>query len=143
MQRPGSLMAPIASLAALGLLVTTPLGAHAVPHADPEAQPKPNVLLIVAGTTRLQLSSKPPISPPDTCIAACCLPTAVDDFGHNDIGYHAGEIPTPNMDWLAGNGVKLESFYTQPICSATRSSIMSGRYVIRTGFQHNNREHGH
>ena len=34
--------------------------------------------------------------------------------------------------------MKLESFYTQPICSATRSSIMSGRYVTRTGFQHMN-----
>ena len=42
------------------------------------------------------------------------------------------------MDGLANAGVKLDSFYTQPICAATRSSIMSGRYVIRTGFQHNN-----
>jgi arylsulfatase A-like enzyme len=42
------------------------------------------------------------------------------------------------MDDLANHGVKLDSFYTQPICAATRSSIMSGRYVIRTGFQHFN-----
>ena len=31
------------------------------------------------------------------------------------------------MDGLANAGVKLDSFYTQPICAATRSSIMSGR----------------
>ena len=42
------------------------------------------------------------------------------------------------MDALARGGVILDSFYTQPICAATRSSIMTGRYVSRFGFQHFN-----
>ena len=98
---------------------------------------KPNLLLIIA------VSSPLPHSHPTFLFLAGALPSllaagAQDDYGHNDIGYHGGEVPTPHMDGLANAGVKLDSFYTQPICAATRSSIMSGRYVIRTGFQHNN-----
>merc|ERR1719162_826613 len=69
-----------------------------------------------------------------------------DDYGYGDIGYHALEGPgdqgstptTPRMDAFAQGGVRLESFYTQPICAASRSSMMTGRYVHRFGFQHNN-----
>nr|XP_039257593.1 arylsulfatase J-like [Styela clava] len=63
-----------------------------------------------------------------------------DDFGFNDIGYHASEhesaIKTPHLDFLAENGIKLENYYVQPICSPTRSQLMSGRYQIHTGLQH-------
>nr|XP_022320934.1 arylsulfatase B-like isoform X2 [Crassostrea virginica] len=59
-----------------------------------------------------------------------------DDFGFNDIGYHGSEIKTPNLDKLAGEGIKLENYYVQPICTPTRSQLMSGRYQIHTGLQH-------
>ncbi|XP_062594709.1 arylsulfatase B-like [Saccostrea cucullata] len=59
-----------------------------------------------------------------------------DDFGYNDIGYHGSEIKTPNLDKLAGEGIKLENYYVQPICTPTRSQLMSGRYQIHTGLQH-------
>ena len=49
-----------------------------------------------------------------------------DDYGWNDIGYHGSEIHTPNLDKLAGNGVKLENYYVQPICTPSRSQLMSG-----------------
>ncbi|XP_067939280.1 arylsulfatase B-like [Watersipora subatra] len=58
-----------------------------------------------------------------------------DDYGWNDIGYHGSEIKTPNLDKLAGNGVKLENYYVQPICTPSRSQLMSGRYQIHTGLQ--------
>jgi arylsulfatase B len=65
-----------------------------------------------------------------------------DDYGYSDISYHNGTsntMPqTPAFDKLARAGIILESFYTQPICAATRSSILTGRYVSRLGFQHNN-----
>ena len=48
-----------------------------------------------------------------------------DDYGHSDLGYHGGDIKTPNMDKWSALGVRLESFYTQPICAATRSSILT------------------
>uniref|UniRef100_A0A672K9V4 Si:dkey-174i8.1 n=1 Tax=Sinocyclocheilus grahami TaxID=75366 RepID=A0A672K9V4_SINGR len=41
----------------------------------------------------------------------------VDDQGYNDIGYHGSEIHTSVLDQLAGEGVKLENYYVQPICS--------------------------
>lgn len=53
-----------------------------------------------------------------------------DDFGYNDIGYHGSEIKTPNLDKLAGNGIILENYYVQPICTPTRSQLLSGRYQV-------------
>lgn len=51
-----------------------------------------------------------------------------DDYGYNDIGYHGSQIKTPNLNILADEGVKLENYYVQPICTPTRSQLMSGRY---------------
>lgn len=59
-----------------------------------------------------------------------------DDYGFNDVGYHGSEIRTPNLDKLASEGVKLENYYVQPICTPTRSQLLSGRYQIHTGLQH-------
>ena len=58
-----------------------------------------------------------------------------DDLGWNDVGYHGGEIPTPNIDRIASEGVKLERFYACPVCSPTRAGLMTGRYPIRFGMQ--------
>ena len=67
----------------------------------------------------------------------------VDDMGYNDVSYHNGGDPrtagwttTPAIDKLASRGVRLERYYTNPICSPSRATIMSGRYTIRTGIQH-------
>ena len=59
-----------------------------------------------------------------------------DDYGFNDVGYHGSKIKTPNLDKLASEGVKLENYYVQPICTPTRSQLLSGRYQISTGLQH-------
>ncbi len=59
-----------------------------------------------------------------------------DDYGWNDIGYHGSEIRTPYLDKLAAEGVKLENYYVQPICTPSRSQLLSGRYQIHTGLQH-------
>ena len=58
----------------------------------------------------------------------------VDDLGHTDVGFTGSkEIRTPNIDKLAKGGAILDSFYVQPVCSPTRSCLMTGRYVTRTG----------
>ncbi|XP_073496043.1 arylsulfatase J [Phyllobates terribilis] len=59
-----------------------------------------------------------------------------DDQGYRDIGYHGSEIRTPTLDKLASEGVKLENYYVQPICSPSRSQFITGRYQIHTGLQH-------
>ncbi|XP_055359731.1 arylsulfatase I-like isoform X3 [Betta splendens] len=59
-----------------------------------------------------------------------------DDQGFNDIGYHNPSIRTPTLDKLAAEGVTLENYYVQPICTPSRSQLLTGRYQIHTGLQH-------
>jgi len=58
-----------------------------------------------------------------------------DDLGNADIGYHGGRPKTPNIDKLAHEGVALESFYGEPVCTPSRAALMTGRYPMRYGLQ--------
>ena len=55
----------------------------------------------------------------------------VDDMGWDDVGYHGSEIRTPHLDELAAGGVTLDQYYVQPICSPSRSQLLTGRYQVR------------
>ncbi|XP_025029215.1 arylsulfatase J-like [Python bivittatus] len=50
-----------------------------------------------------------------------------DDQGFRDVGYHGSEIRTPTLDKLAAEGVKLENYYVQPMCTPSRSQFITGR----------------
>lgn len=50
-----------------------------------------------------------------------------DDQGYHDVGYHGSDIETPTLDRLAAEGVKLENYYIQPICTPSRSQLLTGR----------------
>ena len=69
-----------------------------------EAADKPNVLMIVA-----------------------------DDLGWSDVGWHRGIAKTPRMDALVNEGIELDRHYVQPVCTPTRTALMSGRYPGRFG----------
>lgn len=57
-----------------------------------------------------------------------------DDQGYGDVGYMGNpHIKTPNLDDLAKTGVRFDRFYTAPVCSPTRASVLTGRYPTRTG----------
>ncbi|RMD82645.1 MAG: arylsulfatase, partial [Lentisphaerae bacterium] len=56
-----------------------------------------------------------------------------DDAGYSDIGCFGGEIPTPNIDRLAANGLRLSHFYNNARCSPTRASLLTGQYPHRVG----------
>jgi arylsulfatase len=69
------------------------------------AQPRPNILLILA-----------------------------DDLGYADLGCYGGEIQTPNLDKLAAGGVRFTQFYNGARCCPSRASIMTGLYPHEAGF---------
>ena len=62
-----------------------------------------------------------------------------DDLGYHDLGEFSKTkrhlCHTPVMNGLMKNGVKLKNFYVQPVCSPTRSSLLTGRYPLRYGGQ--------
>ena len=71
---------------------------------NPTNGPKPNILLIVA-----------------------------DDLGWADVGWHGGKFRTPHLDELVRKGVELDRHYVQPVCSPTRTALLSGRWTSRFG----------
>jgi arylsulfatase len=86
------------------------LGAALSPGTPPPSgEPPPNIVLIMA-----------------------------DDLGFSDIGSFGGEIPTPNLDRLAREGVRFTQFYNAARCSPTRASLLTGRTPHAVGVGHLN-----
>ncbi len=56
-----------------------------------------------------------------------------DDLGYSDLGCYGGEIDTPNIDNLAKDGVRFESFYNSARCCPSRASLMTGLYPPQAG----------
>jgi len=76
--------------------------------AQPQSQRKPNVVFIL-----------------------------VDNLGWGELGVYGGGIlrgaPTPRIDKLAGEGLRLLNYNVDTECVPTRASLMTGRHAIRTG----------
>ena len=58
-----------------------------------------------------------------------------DDLGYGDLGCYGNPIiQTPNLDHLAGEGIRFTDFYsTAPVCSASRAGLLTGRTPSRVG----------
>ncbi|MCR9202154.1 MAG: sulfatase-like hydrolase/transferase [Planctomycetaceae bacterium] len=55
-----------------------------------------------------------------------------DDQGYQDLGcFGSKSIRTPHLDRMAAEGLKLTSFYAQPVCGVSRAALMTGSYPIR------------
>jgi arylsulfatase len=72
------------------------------------ADPKPNVVFILA-----------------------------DNVGYGDLGpYGGGELrgaPTPRLDQMAREGLRLTQYLVEPACTPSRAALMTGQYSIRSG----------
>jgi arylsulfatase A len=59
-----------------------------------------------------------------------------DDQGINDVGCYGSEIPTPNIDRLAGQGMLFECWYSaSSICTPSRFGLLTGRNPSRSNHQ--------
>ncbi|SHG17940.1 Arylsulfatase A [Arenibacter palladensis] len=66
-----------------------------------------------------------------------------DDQGYNDLGsFGSPLIRTPNIDKLAKEGLRLTSFYAQPICGPSRTALLTGSYPLRVA-EVNNTKRSH
>jgi arylsulfatase A-like enzyme len=61
----------------------------------------------------------------------------LDNVGYGDLGpYGGGELrgaPTPRIDQLAREGLRLTQFLVEPACTPSRAALMTGQYSIRSG----------
>ena len=71
-----------------------------------------------------------PAAPPNIIVIL------VDDMGFSDLGCYGSEIPTPNLDALAKNGLRFTQFYNTGRCCPTRASLLTGLYSHQTGVGH-------
>ena len=88
-----------------------------VPGEAPEAGP--------------ETSAPAPATPPDT--RPNILLIVADDLGYTDVGFFGGEIPTPNLDALAMEGLRFTNFHAAPSCAPTRAMLMSGTTSVEAG----------
>ncbi|QHV94275.1 arylsulfatase [Spirosoma endbachense] len=63
-----------------------------------------------------------------------------DDMGYSDLGCYGSEIPTPNLDKLASQGVRFTQFYNTARCCPTRASLMTGLFQHQAGIGHMTKE---
>ena len=96
--------------AGLGLLAIVFVygGLGAARAQDPLPRPKPNIVFML-----------------------------VDNLGYGDVGAYGGGavrgMPTPRLDQLAAEGMRLTNFNVEPECTPSRSALMTGRMPIRSG----------
>jgi arylsulfatase len=61
----------------------------------------------------------------------------MDNFGWGEPGFNGGGVirgaPTPRLDTLASEGLRLTNFNVEVQCTPSRSALMTGRYAIRSG----------
>lgn len=61
----------------------------------------------------------------------------MDNFGWGEPGFNGGGVtrgaPTPRLDALAQEGLRLTNFNVEVQCTPSRSALMTGRYAIRSG----------
>src|SRR6187200_1265922 len=60
-----------------------------------------------------------------------------DNLGYGELGAYGGGIlrgaPTPRIDALANEGMRLLNFNVEAQCTPSRSALLTGRFAIRSG----------
>lgn len=56
-----------------------------------------------------------------------------DDLGYSDLGCYGGEVDTPNLNFMAQNGMRFSQFYNTSRCCPSRASLLTGLYNHQAG----------
>lgn len=90
--------------------------------------------LVAALATALPVHARPgaePLKRPPNIVIMFC-----DDLGYGDVLEYAKGYSTPNLERMASEGMRFTSFYAaQPVCSASRTGLLTGCYPNRIGIQ--------
>ncbi|MCU0787434.1 MAG: sulfatase-like hydrolase/transferase [Verrucomicrobia bacterium] len=91
--------------------------------------------LLVFSAAGQPAAGKPPPAPPNIIVIL------TDDQGYHDVGFNGcRDIPTPNLDSIAANGVRFPNGYVSySVCSPSRAGLLTGRYEQRFGHERNPR----
>ena len=81
-----------------------------------------------SSTLRSPHESRSPVAKPNFVFIIA------DDCTHTDLGCYGGQAHTPNIDKLAGEGMRFKKcFQAAPMCSPTRHNIYTGLYPVKSG----------
>src|SRR6516165_3126918 len=104
-------------------LAKTALGSALLTGLRANAEPRPEALQATASGSG---TSKPNI-----------VLMLTDNVGYGELGVYGGGIlrgaPTPRIDKLASEGMRLLNFNVEAQCTPSRSALMTGRFSIRSG----------
>eukprot|EP00965_Chrysotila_dentata_P040740 1351039-Pleurochrysis_carterae.AAC.2 len=61
-----------------------------------------------------------------------------DDLGFADVPFTATDsnVKAPTVGRLAAEGLVLDNYYVQPLCTPTRAAFLTGRHPVQLGLQH-------
>ena len=61
-----------------------------------------------------------------------------DDLSWNSVGYTSSDVAfaTPHLSSLAKQGIIMDNFYAQEVCTPSRASLLTGRYPLSIGMQY-------
>lgn len=83
-------------------------------------------VLLVSAAPCAMAQPRSPSTPPNVVLILA------DDLGWSDLGCYGADVhETPNLDRLAGQGVRFTDAYAASICSPTRASLLTGKHYAR------------
>ena len=81
--------------------------------------------------------ARQPLGPAQDAQRPNLLFVLVDNLGYGELGVYGGGAtrgaPTPRIDRLASEGLRLTNMNMEAQCTPSRSSILTGRFAIRSG----------
>jgi arylsulfatase A-like enzyme len=130
------------------LAIPTPGQQHAMIRSTPRRLRPSFAVLSIAVSTAISIAvyigpSTKALADPETAIEGestsahrsrpNILLIVADDLAYSDLGYYGSEIQTPNLNALAREGARLDTFYAAPACSPTRAMLLTGVDHHRAG----------